>query len=100
MWPSGATSESDPSTGFSETTMTRSGAPFHGPAGDGKTVISAASAQVADAAAAGDVVAESSDVTSPAATSDDVAATENHRARSMLIPTFPEVFRSKRICLK
>jgi hypothetical protein len=76
--------------------MTRNGAPFHGAIGEGKTVISAASPQVADAATAGDVGAESSNVTDPTATSDDaVAAKENQRARSMLTPTFPEVIRPK-----
>jgi hypothetical protein len=76
--------------------MTRNGAPFHGAIGEGKTVMSAASAQVADAATAGDVAAWDSNVTNPAATSDDaVAAKENQRARSMLTPTFPEIFVSK-----
>src|ERR1700727_3636131 len=55
--PSGATSDSAPSTGFSETTITRSGAPVHGPGGDGSTVRSVASAQFAASAAAGDPIA-------------------------------------------
>ena len=48
--PSGAISDSAPSSGFSVTTMTRSGAPFHGATGEGNTVRSAASAQLPDAA--------------------------------------------------
>src|SRR5260370_7940233 len=39
--PLGAISENTPSSGFSVTTMTRSGAPFHGASGEGKTENSA-----------------------------------------------------------
>ena len=44
--PSGAISESSPSSGFSAAKMTRKGAPFHGATGEGRTAISAASSQV------------------------------------------------------
>src|SRR5277367_3260662 len=43
--PSGAISESSPSTGFSATTRTRSGAPFQGASGDGRTAKSGPSSQ-------------------------------------------------------
>jgi hypothetical protein len=43
--PSGAISESSPSSGFSAAKMTRRGAPFHGAIGEGRTAISAASSQ-------------------------------------------------------
>ena len=43
--PSGAISESSPSSGFSAAKMTRSGAPFHGVTGEGRTASSAASSQ-------------------------------------------------------
>ena len=43
--PSGAISESSPSSGFSAVNMTRSGAPFHGAIGEGSTASSAASSQ-------------------------------------------------------
>ena len=48
--PSGAMSESSPSSGFSPAKMTRSGAPFHGATGEGITASSAASAQAVAAA--------------------------------------------------
>src|ERR1700754_4015654 len=60
MLPSGVTSESVPSTGFSLTTMTRSGAPFQGASGEGRNVNSGASAQAEDAASAGDCAVTSS----------------------------------------
>ena len=44
--PSGAISESSPSSGFSAAKMTRRGAPFHGATGEGKTASSAASSQL------------------------------------------------------
>ena len=44
--PSGAISESSPSSGFSAAKMTRNGAPFHGVTGEGRTASSAASSQV------------------------------------------------------
>ena len=43
--PSGAISESSPSSGFSATKRTRKGAPFHGAIGEGRTASSAASSQ-------------------------------------------------------
>ena len=47
--PSGAISESSPSSGFSAAKMTRNGAPFHGAIGADRTAISAApSSQVPD----------------------------------------------------
>ena len=48
--PSGAISESSPSSGFSAAKMTRRGAPFHGATGEGRTASSAASSQVPDRA--------------------------------------------------
>src|SRR5512140_612760 len=45
--PFGAISDSSPSIGFSEATTTRSGAPFQGDSGEGSTVTSAASSQLA-----------------------------------------------------
>src|SRR3954454_474239 len=83
MLPLGATSESLPSSGFSATTMTRRGAPFHGATGEGKTVRSAVSPQVADNAAVGDSSAETGDPINPATSKNVVAATANQRARSM-----------------
>jgi hypothetical protein len=47
MLPSGAISESSPSSGFSATTSTRKGAPVHGAIGEGKTASSDVSTQVA-----------------------------------------------------
>src|SRR6266849_3727705 len=47
-FPSGAISESSPSSGFSAAKMTRKGAPFHGAIGEGKTASSAASSQAPD----------------------------------------------------
>src|SRR5256885_7370862 len=44
--PSGAISESSPSSGFSAAKTTRKGAPFHGASGEDKTAISAASSQL------------------------------------------------------
>ena len=44
--PSGAISESSPSSGFSAAKTTRKGAPFHGAIGEGRTASSAASSQM------------------------------------------------------
>ena len=44
--PSGAISESSPSSGFSAAKTTRKGAPFHGAIGEGRTASSAASSQL------------------------------------------------------
>jgi hypothetical protein len=64
--------------------MTRNGAPFHGAKGEGSTVKSAASPQLADAAIAGDSAAENGTAANPPATgSDAVAATANQRAKSI-----------------
>src|SRR5258707_2766373 len=52
--PSGATSDITPSSGFSVTIMTRSGAPFQGANGEDKTENSAASPHGPDAASAGE----------------------------------------------
>jgi hypothetical protein len=43
--PSGATSDSSPVIGFSAAMITRSGAPFHGASGDGRTAMLAALSQ-------------------------------------------------------
>jgi len=43
--PSGPVTESSPSSGFSVTSMTRSGAPFHGAHGEGRSAISPAASQ-------------------------------------------------------
>src|SRR4051794_26276487 len=45
--PFGASSDSSPSIAFSDATTTRSGAPFQGDSGEGSTVTSAASSQLA-----------------------------------------------------
>jgi hypothetical protein len=50
--PSGAISDSSPSSGFSAAKTTRSGAPFQGVNGDGRTVSPAASAQAEPCACA------------------------------------------------
>jgi hypothetical protein len=63
--------------------MTRNGAPFHGATGEGNTVRSAASPQVADIAAAGDSVADAGETANPATGNKVAAATANKRARSM-----------------
>ena len=49
--PSGAISESSPSSGFSAAKTTRKGAPFQGAIGEGRTASSAASSQLPGAAA-------------------------------------------------
>jgi hypothetical protein len=46
--PSGAISESSPSSGFSTAKTTRNGAPFHGEIGEGRTTRPAASSQAFD----------------------------------------------------
>jgi hypothetical protein len=74
--PSGAISESAPSSGLSVTTMTRSGAPFHGAIGEGRTESSAGSAQTPDAASAGE--------STIAKNNRAVAAAANRLARSIL----------------
>ena len=51
-FPSGAISESSPSSGFSAAKTTRKGAPFHGAIGEGRTASSAASSQLPDGACA------------------------------------------------
>jgi hypothetical protein len=64
--------------------MTRNGAPFHGANGEGSTVRSASSPQLADAAIAGDSVAKNGTAANPPATGRDaVAATANQRAKSI-----------------
>src|ERR1700746_2812418 len=75
MLPSGATSDIAPSSGRSLIIMTRSGAPFQGAAGEGRTWISAVS-HAPDAAFAG----ESMVVNRKAA----VAAEAKWRARRIL----------------
>src|SRR5258707_10538672 len=78
--PSGATSDITPSSGFSVTIMTRSGAPFQGASGEGKTKRSAASAHGPDAASAGESIVVNMNATVAAA----AAATANRLARCIL----------------
>jgi hypothetical protein len=73
--PSGAISDITPASGFSVTIMTRSGAPFQGANGEGKTENPAASPQRPDAASAGESIV--------AKTNAAVAAAANRLARSI-----------------
>jgi hypothetical protein len=68
--PSGAVSVKTPSTGFSATTMTRSGAPVQGACGAGKMVISAEFAHLSEAAMAGICAIESERKHPPAVSND------------------------------
>ena len=80
-----------PRPAFSAMTMTRSGAPVQGASGDGKTVTSAASAQLSDAAAAADPATEKNP---PAISVNAVVAAAMRRPRSIWIYTllkFPEL---------
>src|SRR4029077_2349044 len=75
--PSGATSEITPSTsGFSVTSMTRSGAAFQGAGGEGNTENSAASSHGPDAASAGESIVAKMNAA--------VAAAANRLARRIL----------------
>src|SRR5262249_3042112 len=85
--PSGATSENSPCRGFSAAKMTRNGAPFHGPTGDGRTAISASSSQLRDEPWACESPAETARANKVPATSDNAdAAAADERARSNLTP--------------
>jgi hypothetical protein len=70
--------------------MTRNGAPFHGATGEGKTVRSAASPQVADIAAPGDSVADAGETANPATGDNAIAATANQLAKAMRNYPFPK----------
>ena len=79
--PSGAISESSPSSGFSAAKTTRNGAPFHGATGEGRTAISAASSQPPENLAARESAAEKRKANNaPAISSNAVAAAANWRA--------------------
>src|SRR5450631_2976802 len=78
MLPSGAISESSPSSGCSATKATRKAAPFHGAIGEDKTASSAASAQTPDAPCAwASAIGKRKP---PAINNDVVKAAENRRA--------------------
>src|SRR6266852_5020476 len=81
--PSGAISESSPSSGFSAAKTTRKGAPFHGATGEGKTASSAASSQLPDGPCACASAAERRKIKNAPATSNNaVTAAANRRARN------------------
>src|ERR1700730_16803466 len=85
--PSGAISESSPSSGFSAARITRRGAPFHGASGDGRTASSAASSQLPSAASARASVAEKRKTKNPPAISDNAdAAVASWRAGNIETP--------------
>src|SRR5450830_109109 len=80
--PSGAISESSPSSGFSAAKTTRKGTPFHGAIGEGRTASSAASSQAPDAPWAWASATEKRMPKSAPAISDDaVTAAANWRIR-------------------
>jgi hypothetical protein len=74
MLPSGAISESSPSSGLSEAKSTRKAAPFHGAIGAGKTASLAASWQMLDGPSARACTAERKETTNPPAISNDAVA--------------------------
>ena len=74
MLPSGAISESSPSSGLSEAKRTRKGAPFHGAIGAGKTATLTASWQMLDKPSARACTAERKETTNPPAISTDAVA--------------------------
>src|ERR1700722_3566578 len=81
--PSGAISESSPSSGFSTAKITRKGAPFHGATGEGKTARSVASSQMPDGASAGEATTEKRKTKNvPAISNNAVTAAANRRARN------------------
>ena len=81
--PSGAISESSPSSGFSAAKTTRKGAPFHGAIGEGKTASSAASSQMPDGPWACASTAEKRKTkNAPAISNNAVTAAANWRARN------------------
>jgi hypothetical protein len=78
-FPSGAISESSPSSGCSATKRTRKGAPFHGATGDGKTAIAEGSSQMPDGSLACDSPAEKRRAKNKPAISDDTVTTAANR---------------------
>ena len=81
--PSGAISESSPSSGFSAAKTTRKGAPFHGAIGENKTASSAASSQLPAGAFACEPTAENRKTkNAPAISNHAVTAAANWRARN------------------
>src|ERR1700738_3090062 len=85
--PSGAISESSPSSGFSAARINRRGAPFHGASGDGRTASSAASSQLPSAASARASVSEKRKTKNPPAISDNAdAAVASWRAGNIEPP--------------
>ena len=85
--PSGATSDITPSSGFSVTIMTRSGAPFQGASGEDKTENSAASPHEPDAASAGESIVVKMNAT--------VAAAANRLARCILTTFLEEPLKAE-----
>jgi hypothetical protein len=81
--PSGAISESSPSSGFSAAKITRKGTPFHGAIGEGKTASSAASSQLPNVPSARDSTTEKRKTkNAPAISNDAVPAPANWLARN------------------
>src|SRR5262249_19752253 len=78
-FPSGAVSESSPSSGCSATKRTRKGAPLHGATGDGNTAIAEGSSQMPDGSLACDSPAEKKRVKNEPAISDDTVTTAANR---------------------
>src|SRR5229473_2517337 len=80
--PSGATSESSPSSGFSAARTTRKGAPFHGAIGEGKTASSAASSQrPGEPSARASAAANRKTKNAPVISNNAVTAAANWRVR-------------------
>src|ERR1051326_3689231 len=87
MLPSGAISESSPSSGFSAAKTMRKGAPFHGAIGEGKTASSAASSQRPDEPSARtSTAAKRKTKNAPVTGNDAVTAAANWRARNNRAP--------------
>src|SRR6202045_3245158 len=84
--PSGAISESSPSSGFSAARITRKGAPFQGASGEGRTASSAASSQLPSAVSARASVAEKRKAKNPPAISDNADAAASWRAGNIEPP--------------
>src|ERR1700681_730303 len=81
--PSGAISESSPSSGFSAAKTTRKGAPFHGAIGEGRTASSASSSQIpTDPLACESTTAKRKTKNAPAISNDAVTAAANWRTRN------------------
>src|SRR5690242_9914855 len=95
-FPLGATSESSPSRGFSDTTRTRKGAPFHGAIGAGKIATSVGSSQSPNEFSARAPNAVKARTKNPPATSNNaVAATESRRVRNKVpLPNNPKAHSS------